>query len=150
MALEPRPAFYPNVPSVIGDLGIQEGLVRDLFLKRLALDGQGSLRTLSPQLKVPVAILDPVFRDLRGQHLVEVKGMAGNDYNIVLSAAGHVVAAEKLHVSLYAGPAPVSLTDYDAVVNAQSSELLATRETLRSAFSDLELTDALLDRLGPA
>jgi MoxR-like ATPase len=150
MAPESRPAFYPNVPSVIGDLGIQEGLVRDLFLRRIALDGQGSLRTLSRHLKVPVAILDPVFRDLRRHNLVEVKGMAGNDYNIVLSGAGHAVAAEKLQVSLYAGPAPVSLTDYDAVVKAQSAELLVTRETLRSAFGDLELTDALLDRLGPA
>ncbi len=41
--------------------------------------------------------------------MVEVKGMTGNDYNFVLSAAGKQMASERFQVSQYAGACPVSL-----------------------------------------
>ena len=49
------------------------------------------------------------------------------------------------------GAAPVSLEDYTASVKAQSlATQQATAEHLRHAFSDLVLSQRMLDRLGPA
>ena len=59
---------------------------------------------------------------MRAQQLVEVKGMTGNDYNFMLSAAGKQLASERFQVSQYAGACPVSLKDYDAATKVQVGE----------------------------
>src|SRR6202012_4965168 len=87
---------------------------------------------------------------MRGQHLVEIKGMTGNDYNFVLSQAGKQLASERFQVSQYAGACPVSLKEYYAATKAQSAKVQVDRRSLRQAFSDLVVTDRMLDQLGPA
>ena len=52
-------------------------------------------------------LINTIFQHLRTQHLVEVKGMQGNDYNFTLSTAGKNLAAERFQLSQYAGAAPV-------------------------------------------
>jgi len=79
-----------------------------------------------------------------------VKGMVGNDYQFTLSAAGRTLAGERFQISQYAGPCPVSLRDYHAATHAQVAQVTITRESLRDAFSDLVVTDRMLDQLGPA
>jgi hypothetical protein len=71
---------------------------------------------------------------MRQQQLFEVKGMIGNDYRIMLSAAGRTLATERLDISRYCGPAPVSLEAYCAGVNAQSAAVAVNRTALRQAF----------------
>ena len=80
----------------------------------------------------------------------EVKGMIGNDYNFTLSQAGKQLASERFQVSQYAGACPVSLNDYHTAVKAQSAKINVDRQALRNAYSDLIVTDRLLDQLGPA
>jgi MoxR-like ATPase len=87
---------------------------------------------------------------MRQQQLVEVKGMSGNDYNFVLSQAGKQMANERFQVSQYAGACPVSIKDYGAAVRAQSAKVNVDREILRNAFSDLVVSDHMLDQMGPA
>jgi SpoVK/Ycf46/Vps4 family AAA+-type ATPase len=76
--------------------------------------------------------------------------MLGNDYWITLSGAGRALATERLHISKYAGAAPVSLGDYTAAIKAQAAEVDISRKSLRNALSDLVVTDQVLDKLGPA
>jgi predicted ATPase with chaperone activity len=76
--------------------------------------------------------------------------MSGNDYNFTLSAAGKQLAGERFQVSQYAGACPVSLKDYHAAIKAQSAKVNVDRQVLRDAFSDLIVTDRMLDQLGPA
>src|ERR1700676_5764943 len=82
--------------------------------------------------------------------MVEVKGMIGNDYHFTLSQAGKTLAGERFQITQYAGAAPVSLKDYAAATKAQAAEIRIDRKALRSAFSDLVISDQLLDQLGPA
>ncbi|MCC6859634.1 MAG: AAA family ATPase, partial [Bryobacterales bacterium] len=148
--MEVRPAFYPGIPARLDDLHISSSLVTDLVLRRLAMEGIGSLRSLGSSLKLSGGVVDGVFRALRQQQLLEVKGMVGNDYTISLSAAGRAAAAERFQISQYAGPAPVSLDDYHSATKLQAAQVDISRKALRNALSDLVVTDALLDRLGPA
>ncbi|HVP45867.1 MAG TPA: hypothetical protein VMT32_04765 [Bryobacteraceae bacterium] len=142
--------FTPPVPRDMESLGLSPGLVMDLVLRRLSVESTGTIQSLSSFLKLPVAIVHSVFTNLRQQQLVEVKGMAGNDYRISLSGAGRTLVSERLQVSQYAGAAPVSLKAYSEAVKMQATEVEITRNTLRAAFSDMVIPDTLLDQLGPA
>lgn len=145
-----KSTFAPGVPHTFDDLHISTALVQDLVLRRLLLEGSSNLGTLSTKLKLSLNIIDQAFRTLRGQQLVEVRGMTGNDYNFTLSQAGKNLASDRFQVSQYAGACPVALKDYAAAVKTQSARLQVDRRVLRSAFADLVITDRMLDQLGPA
>jgi hypothetical protein len=145
-----RSAFNPAIPQNFSELGISESLVLDLVLRRMLIEGYSSLQGLSRSLRLSVPIIDLVFKHMRSQQLVEIKGMQGNDYNFTLSAAGKQLAGERFQVSQYAGACPVSLNEYQAATKVQAAKVMVDRKILRNAFNDLIVTDRMLDQLGPA
>ena len=145
-----RTAFSPAIPQNFAQLGISESLVLDLMLRRMVIEGNCTLASLGRSLRLAVPIIDVAFKHMRQQQLVEVKGMSGNDYNFVLSQAGKNMANELFQVSQYAGACPVSVKDYGAAVRAQAAKVNVDREILRNAFSDLVVSDHMLDQMGPA
>ena len=146
----PRSGFAPPIPQTFDELGVPQSLVIDLFLRRTMIEGFSTLESLSKALRVSVAIVDQVFRQLRQQQIIEVKGMIGNDYQFVLTQAGKQMAADRFQISQYAGACPVSLRDYTAATKRQAAKVRIDRRSLRAAFSDLVVPDRLLDQLGPA
>jgi hypothetical protein len=145
-----RTAFNPAIPLTFKALGVPETLVLDLVLRRMLLEGQCSLESLSKSLRIAVPIVDNVFKHMRKQQLVEVKGMIGNDYSFILTTEGKQLAGERFQVSQYAGACPVSLRDYHAATKVQAAKVQVDRKMLRNAFSDLVVSDRMLDQLGPA
>jgi predicted ATPase with chaperone activity len=145
-----RCSFLPPVPQTFADLGIPESLVLDLMLRRMVIEGFSSMTGLSRSIRVSLPIVDLVFKHMRQQQLVEIKGMSGNDYQFVLSQAGKQLAGERFQVSQYAGACPVSLNEYHAATKAQSARINVDRRLLRQAFSDLVVSDKMLDQMGPA
>ena len=144
------PAFWPAQPEALADLDIPPTLVQDLFVRTVREQGQSSLGSLRERLKLPHMVLEPVFRQLRQQAYLDVKGMQGNDYHFGLTAAGKALAAERASICAYAGPAPVSLVAYDRAVRVQAARVRVSRNSLRQALGDLVLPENLLDQLGPA
>ncbi len=136
-----RTGFAPAVPQTFEELGISQTLVLDLVLRRLLLEGYSNLQSLSATLKVSLPVLNIVFKHMRQQQMVEIKGMLGNDYHFTLSQAGKMLAAERFQITQYAGAAPVSLKDYHSAIKAQAAQVKIDRKSLRSAFSDLVVTD---------
>ena len=122
----------------------------DLVVRRMMIEGSSTLGGLSRSLHIAIPIVDMVFKHMRSQQYVEVKGMLGNDYQFVLSQAGKALASERFQVSQYAGACPVSLKDYQAATKAQQAKVEIDRKVLRNAFSDLIVADRMLDQLGPA
>jgi len=145
-----RPGFRPPAPQTFEELGISQSLVLDLVLRRLLLEGFSNLHSLSRTLRLSVPILNIVFNHMRQQQMVDVKGMIGNDYHFSLSQAGKTLAAERFQITQYAGAAPVSLKDYHSATKTQAAQVRVDRKLLKSAFSDLVVSDRLLDQLGPA
>src|ERR1700722_8301776 len=150
-ALTPvRSAFPPSIPQDFKDLGISESLVLDLMLRRMLIEGYSSIAGLGRSLRLSHQVVDLMFKHMRSLHLVEIKGVIGNDYCFTLSAGGKQLAGERFHISQYAGACPVSLNDYQKANKIQSAKVHVDRKTLRAAFSDLIVTDRMLDQLGPA
>ncbi len=143
-------ACLPELPQALADLDIPPTLVQDLFVRTVREQGQSSLGSVRERLKLPHMVLEPVFRQLRQQAYLDVKGMQGNDYYFGLTAAGKALAAERASICAYAGPAPVSLAAYDRVVREQAAHVRLSRDSLRQALGDLVLPENLLDQLGPA
>ena len=143
-------AFTPTIPQSYEELGIQSTIVLDLMLRRMLMDGFSTLTRLCQCLKLSLPVIDTCFRHMRQQQLVEVKGMVGNDYQFTLSQAGKQMASERFQVNQYAGPAPVSLKDYQNATQVQAARVDVDQQMLKANFSDLVVSDNLLDQLGPA
>ena len=144
------PTFWPPQPESLADLDISPTLVQDLFMRTVREQGTSSLGSLRERLKLPHMVLEPVFRQLRHQSYLDVKGMQGNDYYFGLTAAGKALALERASMCAYAGPAPVSLAAYERAVRLQAAHVQVSRDSLSQALGDLVLPDSLLDQLGPA
>src|SRR5271165_1611370 len=145
-----RSAFNPPVPQDFKELGISESLVLDLMLRRMLIEGYSSIAGLGRSLRLSHHVVDLMFKHMRSQQMVEIKGMVGNDYSFTLSAAGKQLAGERFQISQYAGACPVSLNDYHNATKVQSAKVHVDRKILRTAFNDLIVTDRMLDQLGPA
>ncbi len=145
-----RSAYCPPPPELLADLDLPHGLIVDLVLRRTFTAGQTTLEALSGALKLSPLIMEAVFRELRSQQLIEVKGMVGNDYSFVLTQAGRSLASERFQICRYAGAAPVSIKQYHKATKIQSAKVRVDRRTLKQALSDMVLPDRLLDQLGPA
>ena len=138
------------IPDRLVVLGFPPALVSDLVLRYLGLHGSGSLQRLHESLKLSFPILETLFHQFRQQQLLDVKGMLGNDYSFMLTATGRALATARNEVCQYVGPAPVSLQQYQEVVQSQAAKVKLSRDGLRRAFQDLVLPDELLDSLGPS
>lgn len=144
------PLYLSKAPDSLQGLDIPDTMVEDLVLRRLYTTGTSSLKALSQALKLSYAIVQEIFDRLRKEQFFEVKGMEGRDYRFTLSEKGQEFARKSYEMCRYVGPAPVSLNAYRDAVMAQTGKVSVNRSTLNDLFSDLILTESLLDQLGPA
>lgn len=145
-----RPLFTPDVSDSLSGLDIPDTMVEDLILRRLYTTGTSSLKALSQALKLSYSVVQEIFERLRKEQFFEIKGMQDRDYIFTLSGKGQEFARKSYEMCRYVGPAPVSLDAYRNAVMSQRGKVSINRSSLRSLFSDLVLTDNLLDQLGPA
>jgi predicted ATPase with chaperone activity len=143
---------FPNreTPHTVQDLRIPATLIEDLVLRRALLDGRTSTLRLAESLAVSVSLMERVLEDLRDLRLIEVASSEGRNLMLSLSDLGKTQANERMQLSRYVGPAPVSLHDYTNVVIGQAARPAIDKAGLEAAFSDLVIDDALLAELGPA
>jgi predicted ATPase with chaperone activity len=138
-------------PQEVRRTGVRKGLLEDLALKILYLHGELSLVELSDVVCLSSDVIDEIFQFLRKEQLCEVKGMSGAAHRIVASARGKERAAEILSMNQYAGPAPVSLSDYVTRVQMQSvTQTSISPADLDRAFHHLVLKEEVVARLGSA
>lgn len=143
-------AYVPAVPYEIDDLGIPKPFVLDLALRRIAIEGTSSLTSLSRTLRLSIPVVQQLFRELRQQQLLDMKGSIGEDFSFSLTNTGKQTVNDRRDHTQYAGPAPVSLAQYYQAVRAQKPKLRLNREDVRRAFSDLVIPDRFIEQLGPA
>jgi hypothetical protein len=148
-ALAP-PAFLPEPPETLDQIDIPQSMLMDLAVRHISTRGTLTIRILAGLMKLPLGFTELLFRRLREQQYLEIKGTSGEDYVFCLNSSGRNLAAERSLFSRYAGPAPVSLKSWVAAVRAQAAHAEVTREKLRRAYCDIVVEDKLLDALGPA
>ena len=138
-------------PQEVEQTGIRRGLLEDLALKTLYLNGEMTIRELSERMCLGLGVVDEIFRFFRKEQLCEVKGMAGGSHRITTTAQGRSRAIDLLLLNQYAGPAPVSLIDYGNRVRMQSvQQTQVQRDDLVRAFHPMVLNEDVIYRLGTA
>jgi hypothetical protein len=138
------------VPRTKEDLDLPPGLVQDLVLRSILVDGRSSTYILSEKLALSPVLMTTLINELRDLRLIEVHGMQGSDYRVGLTDLGSAQATERLQLSRYAGPAPVSLNAYHEMITSQHASPEFDLDELRGALDDLVMSDSLLAELGPA
>lgn len=139
-----------STPQRIDAMGISQSLMEDLLLRRAVLEGRTPMTTLAEKLHISINVVEALLNELRHRQLIEYDGMEGRAYRISVTEAGRELSIQRSRECRYAGPMPVSLELYNAVVRAQTPNLHLDRDLLTRSFSDLVIAPELLDQLGPA
>ncbi len=143
-----KPEGYPRAPQQVADLGIPDGLLEDLFMRRLLAVKRSNTREISQDLSVSLSVVQQVSDELRDKGYLEYLGLDGRDYRFTLTEAGQAATIERLKISLYASHVPVSLAEYHQVVESQRVSLDLDQSAVRGIFSDLVMPDRLIDKIG--
>jgi hypothetical protein len=156
----PQPApieattFWPKPPETIEEAGLIAPMVEDHLIRLLYFSQQATAAELAAMCGIPYVAIQPLIRTLVRDHLIEIvgqKSLVEAGYRYMLAGKGHARADEALRRTWYRGPLPVPLNKYVQAIAAQSiGEVVVRREALKAAFSDLVISEAFLDRIGPA
>lgn len=144
--------FLPAAPRSLAEAKVSEALVEDLTLKLLLAKGEASIRQISDQLKLPFAICEQLVYKLKQEQLLAfVNHAKAGDFSCRLSETGRDRARRLSDICSYFGSTPVAFEDYVESVKAQTiANQNPSLYDLQLAFSDLQISNELLLRLGPA
>lgn len=142
-------------PRSVLETGLGSGFLYDLGLKAIYFAGELSAQALADFLKLPYSnVVEHVLGFLVKEELVAITGATGfgeRGYTHILTKKGSAKVQEVLARSQYVGPAPVSLTAYNAVTRTQSvGQVTITKKEIREALRDLVINDNMFRRIGPA
>src|SRR5262245_13792520 len=148
--------YLPPQPRSINDTGLSVTFLFDLILRALYNRGRGTGTDLALDLRLPYAVLAPVFPAMRKQGLIDIVGQkggagdAGYEYELK-PPKGPAAVDDAMQKTTYLGPAPVPFEDYIESLAAQTiRNFVVTRRNIERAFNDLVLAPALFNEIGPA
>lgn len=144
----------PPVPESIQDTGLPGALIEQLIIKILYFRGELLGRDLAQALGLKFSIIEDIIETLKRQHLIATKrslGIGNMSALFALAEAGRTVARDYLEINQYAGPAPVPLHQYTAVVRRQRHpDKWLTPQGLQKALKHLVVTPGVMNQIGPA
>ena len=148
-------AAHPRAARTLEEAGLAFDFVLQLVVKTLHFSGEMSGAHLAHATGLQYSAIAPVLSHLKMNFLAEVSGgglVAGPAFVYRLTDAGRLRALLFLEQNQYVGVAPVPFTAYDAYMRtfAANTPKVASRERVRKAFSNLVLSQRVLDQLGPA
>jgi len=149
----PSGAVVPEVPTTVAETGLSASTVLGLILKVL-YSGSRTGSELSDEIKISYLILEGIINPARQEQLIEIKGASGAGtagYEYALTDRGRDRAKQFFEVNGYVGPAPVPLDQYKIYLRelAKQNQVI-DRDVMASGFTDLIMSDDMLDQLGPA
>jgi predicted ATPase with chaperone activity len=146
----------PREPGSIEETGLSMGFLTDLVLKVIYFHGQINGQRLAEVTKLPfLNVLDRVLEFLKLEEYVDIigakSGFSERSFDYIIAGKGRIKVHEVLDRSQYAGPAPVTLDQYVAMVERQSVQnMLVDKRVITEAFEHLVVAEKMLDRIGPA
>ncbi|MBW2451781.1 MAG: ATPase [Deltaproteobacteria bacterium] len=144
----------PPAPETIEETGLNLHFIADLALKHIVSMGQFRIGDLAQKIGLSTAILDEAIELLRHEKLLEVRSatqFVKSTFNFVVTETGKRRANELMEICRYTGPAPVTLPDYQEMVEHQSiHNIMLDDDIVRDAFSEIVISENMLRKLGPA
>ncbi len=133
-----RPLLPPQ-PKTVRETGLELALLVELAAKNLFSAGRAHLPVLTTRLRLSINVLREVLDFMVAEQLAEVawRGDSDIDVQYQLTGAGRQRAVAMLEHSAYAGPAPVTLEAYRAMVQRQAALLPpVTADDVAAEFAD--------------
>jgi len=152
----PVGGFSPPQINNLDDTGLSPLWLQDLILKVLYFRGYLTGFKISEEIALPLAgVTDQLLTTLKQEKFIEVKssqgGLGDGAYTYGITNAGILRAREALDRSQYAGPAPVPFEVYNEAIRRQKSgRLTVTTRTMRQILSQMVISEASFQKLGPA
>lgn len=146
-------ALLPPQPRSVRDTGLPQQLIVELIAKSLYLGGKSHLPVLTTRLHLSINVLREVLDFMVAEQLVEVawRGDSDLDVQYQLTGAGKQRASGWLERCAYAGPAPVTLEAYRAMVERQALQAPPpAADELAAEFADELLALPVQRMLGAA
>ena len=144
----------PEAPKTLADTGLPEGDLQNLLLRAIITLKLDTIARMAEALKLPTPIVQSLIEDCCDQKVLEVLGTANDsttELRYDLTRAGKEQASEAMEMSLYVGPAPVSLEDYHRQIYAQKiTNEKIKRDQVKSAFDGLVISEEFMGDIGPA
>jgi len=134
--------LLPPAARTVRDTGLDPQLLTSLVLKAACGGGKTALGVLASKLCLSIGVMRELLAPMVTGQLAEVAwcGDADIDVHYQLTVAGKQAASACLARSRYAGPAPVTLSAYRAMVERQS-----VRQPQAPRITPAELAAALAD-----
>jgi predicted ATPase with chaperone activity len=148
--------FSPPQINNLDDTGLSALWLQDHVLKVLYFRGYLTGFRIAEDIALPFAgVTDQLLVALKQEKLIEVKssqgGLGEGAYTYGITGAGIQRAREALERSQYAGQAPVPFEVYNEAIRRQKSgRMTVTARTMRQILSQLVISEASFQRLGPA
>ncbi|MGC8879116.1 MAG: hypothetical protein ACP5R2_07825, partial [Anaerolineae bacterium] len=115
-------------PGSLAELDVPQGLLMDLVLRLIFVEGDTPVARMEQVLRVPFKVLDDLLLDMQSEHLVEVPGATSRigrrAYIYRLTDEGKARARDSMERSQYVGPLPVPLAKYNKAILLQSQRSL--------------------------
>jgi predicted ATPase with chaperone activity len=155
----PVGAFLPPQINNLEDTGLSPLWLQDLILKVLYFRGYMTGLKIAEEIALPFSgVVDQLLSSLKQEKFIEVKssqqgsGLGGDSaYTYGITNAGILRAREAMERSQYAGPAPVPFDVYnDAIRRQKSGRMTVTSRNMRQLLSQMVISEAIFQRLGPA
>ncbi|MYM23079.1 ATP-binding protein [Duganella sp. FT135W] len=146
-------ALLPPQPKSVRDSGLPHQLLVELIAKVLYLGGKSHLPVLTTKLHLSINVLREVLDFMVAEHVAEVawRGDSDIDVQYQLTSAGKQRANAWLERCPYAGPAPVTLDAYRAMVERQAAQAAQPcADELAAEFTDDFLAPPVQRMLGAA
>jgi hypothetical protein len=149
---EAAPRFHPRPATDFASAGLTSAQVEGIVLRFMQTTGKASGRRIADELGLPFGPFPDFLRGLKNQQVLTHANSAGaGDFEYMLTDFGRMRAQAYFEECAYVGTAPVPFSDYLEAVAAQGLGGEHPQEAdLRSAFSDLVVSDAMFAALGPA
>ena len=143
----------PRAPFTIADTGLPADQIGQLLIKTLYA-GEMVGTTIAERLCLSFIMLEPLIEEMRAQRLVEVRGASGAgtaSYRYGLTDLGRDRARQYFDANTYVGPAPVPIDAYiKQMKEVAAGRGYVDRDRLKGGFTDLIVSDEVLEQLGPA
>ncbi|SFJ25099.1 hypothetical protein [Albimonas pacifica] len=154
-APEDGPDSAPPAPQTVEETGMTREFLLELIVKVMYRRGAETVSAVCGIVRISPGILSDLFEMLREERLIQTLGSLRADVRAEmryeLTEMGRLRAMEAAGRMDYAGPCPVTLAQFRAVVAAQSvKDHRIGRDKLERAFAKLVTPAGVLDRLGPA
>lgn len=119
--------LIPEPPANLEATGIDPRVFVELALRIADSSSQCTTEWVAGQMRLRIGMVDAIMQQLKTDQLVSVLGQAGPfSHRYVVTEKGHELARRLNDVSGYIGPAPVSLSAYNDMIEWQLSRFPVT------------------------